>query len=349
MTLEHFVITRFCLREYPRRLFAPGRMPPLTPRTFDLRLRLLETLCLPGLRAQTNRDFTWVLLINHDLDEAIRRRLRGLTRGMGRVRFLEVRPGALPQMKRLCWLKKKPLLEGCPDYVVTTINDDDDALPRRYVEVVQSHARDLAAQDRLPPFKLAGAKRIVQWNMVFTPAAPFGWTAPWRGAVSVASSGFSLLCRYPTFDFSVLSLKHEYAERYGDLLTTNDDDDHVGLVWKRFLRAARDAQVGRIPMGRDVFFDASCDAGAVLVSNHGDNCQTWRLNQSPQEDASVRRVQGAATFPDVSIDWRAAWLHRRCFHPSTVRSRLLEHQLNERRTTAAGANCAPAVGGPHGQ
>lgn len=326
MKLEYFVITRFCLREYPRRLSAPGRMPSLTPRTFDLRLHLLETLCLSGLKSQTNRDFTWILLINHDLNEAVRRRLRGLTRGMDRVRFLEVQPGDLPQMKRLCWLE--PLLEDRPDYVITTVNDDDDALPRRYVEVVQSHARDLAAQDRLPPFKLAGAKRIVQWNMVFTPDMPFGWTEPWRGTVSVASSGFSLLCRYPAFDFSVLGLKHEYAERYGDLLTTNDD--HVGLVWRRFLQAARDAQVGRIPMGRDVFFDASCDAGAVLVSNHGDNCQTWRLNQSPQ-DVSVRQVQGAATFPDVSIDWRAAWLHRRHFRPSIVWSRLLEHQLHERK------------------
>lgn len=321
MTLKHFVITRFCLRDrwLQRRAVLPGMMDPLMSHTVDLRLSLLEVLCLPGLRAQTNQSFIWVLLIDHDLDKAARRRLRDMTRGMNCVRFLECRADTPPQWKHLGWLE--PLLENRPDYVMTTINDDDDVLPRRYVEVVQSHARDLAVQDWLPPFKLAGAKRIVQWNMVFTPDAQLGWTEPWWGTVSVASSGFSLLCRYPAFDFSVLGLKHEYAEQYGDIL--RPASKHVGLVWKRFLLAARDARVGHVLTGRDFFFDASRDAGTVLISNHGGNCQKWRLRRSPQEDVSVRRVQGAATFPDVSIDWRAAQRHRRHFRSSRVRARLL--------------------------
>ena len=185
MILKHFVITRFCLRDrwLQRRAVLPGMMDPLTPRNVDLRLILLEMFCLPGLRAQTSRDFTWVLLIDHDLGKAARRRLRDMTRGMNRLRFVECRADAPLRWKRLGWLE--PLMEDRPDYVITTVNDDDDALPRRYVEVVQSHARELAAQDRLPPFKLAGARRIVQWDMVFTPDAPFGWTEPWRGTAPV--------------------------------------------------------------------------------------------------------------------------------------------------------------------
>lgn len=327
MTLKHFVITRFCLRDrwLQRRAVLRGMMDPLVFCTVDLRLRLLEMLCLPGLRAQTSQDFTWVLLIDHDLGKAARRRLRDMTRGMKCVRFLECRADAPPKWKHLGWLE--PLLEDRPDYVITTVNDDDDALPRRYVETIQSHARDLAVQYRLPPFKLAGAKRIVQWDMVFTSDAQLGWTEPWRGTVSVASSGFSLLCRYPAFDFSVLGLKHEYAEQYGDIL--RPASKHVGLVWKRFLLAARDARVGHVLTGRDFFFDASRDAGTVLMSNHGGNCQTWRLRRSPQEDVSARRVQGAATFPDVSIDWRAVQRHRRHFQFSRVRARLLDCQPHE--------------------
>ena len=320
MTLKHFVVTRFCLRDrwLQRRAVLPGMTDPLASRLVNLRLSLLEMLCLPGLRAQTSQDFTWVLLIDHDLGKAARRRLRTMTRGMNRVRILEYRADAPPQWKHLGWLE--PLLEDRPDYVITTVNDDDDALPRRYVEMVQSHARELAAQDRLPLFKLAGAKRIVQWHVVFTPDAPFGWTEPWRGTVSVASSGFSLLCRYPAFDFSVLGLRHEYAEQYGAIL--EPANEHVGLTWRRFLLAARDARVGHVLTGRDSFFDASRAAGAVLMSNHGGNCQTWRLKLSPQEDASARRVQGAATFPDISIDWRAAQRHRRHFRSARVRARL---------------------------
>lgn len=333
MTLKHFVITRFCLRSrwLQRRTVLPGMTDPRAPRTVDLRLRLLEMLCLPGLRAQTSQDFTWVVLIEHDFGKAARRRLRDMTRGMNCVHFLEHRADASPQWVHLGWLE--PLLKDRPDYVITTVNDDDDALPRRYVEVVQSHARDLAAQDRLPPFKLAGAKRIAQWHMDFTPDAPFGWTEPWWGTVSVASSGFSLLCRYPAFDFSVLGLRHEYAEQYGDVL--RPANKHVGLVWKRFLLAARDAQVGHVLTGRDFFFDASRDAGAVLISNHGDNSQTWRLNQNPQENVSARRVQGAATFPDVSIDWQAVQRHRRHCRSSRVRARLLKRRLHERGAATA--------------
>ena len=342
MRLEHFVITRFCLRDrwlHRRTALAPFRtMNPLAPHTVELRLNLLETICLPSLRAQTNRDFTWVLLIDRALGQEARRRLRDMTRGMDRVRFVEHRADAPQPLERLGWLGPSPA--GAPDYVLTTLNDDDDALPRRWVEVLQSHARGLAAQDRLPPFMLAGGRRIVQWDMVFTPDAPFGWAGPWRGLASVASCGFSLLCRWPAFDFSVLGLSHVYAQTYGDFLEP-PPDEHVRLVRQQLLQAARDARVGRIPMGPDTFFDASRDAGAVVMANHGGNFQPWRLNRGPrpgaqgageagpEAPASARRVQGAATFPDVSIDWRAARCHRRRFRPWRVRARLLQHRLHE--------------------
>ena len=363
MTLEHFVITRFCLRDrwlHRRTALAPFRtMNPLAPRTVELRLNLLETTCLPSLRAQTNRDFTWVLLIDHALGQEARRRLRDMTQGMDRVRFVEYRADAPQPLEHLDWLG--PLTSGTPDYVITTLNDDDDALPRRWIEVLQSHARGLAAQDRPPPFMLAGARRIVQWDMVFTPDAPFGWAGPWRGLASVASCGFSLLCRWPAFDFSVLGLSHVYAQTYGDFLEP-PPDEHVRLVRQWFLQAARDARVGRIPMGPDTFFDASRDAGAVVMANHGGNFQPWRLNQSPrpgaqgaceaepeapasgrdrtsgrrsQEEIPARRVQGAATFPDISIDWQAATRHRRRFRPWRIQARLLEHRLHGSREAAA--------------
>ena len=85
MTLTHFVITRFCLRDPRQRRRRP--MDPLAPRNVDLHLRLLETTCLPGLRAQTNRSFTWVLLIDRALGSEARQRLRAMTRGMDRVRI----------------------------------------------------------------------------------------------------------------------------------------------------------------------------------------------------------------------------------------------------------------------
>ena len=67
MKIAHFVLTRFCIRG--ERMF--GRLDgpwfgaiPLTSRTVDFRLKLLETVCLPGVLLQTSRDFPWVLLVD---------------------------------------------------------------------------------------------------------------------------------------------------------------------------------------------------------------------------------------------------------------------------------------------
>ena len=328
--LAHFVITRFCGRGLLARVDGSpfSMIDPLRPRTVNLRLKLLEMTCLPGLLSQTNQAFTWVLLVDARLREDFKERLRDLARARDRVVLHEHRPDAPDRLETLGWLE--PLLADRPDYVVTTLNDDDDALPRRFVDVVQSHAVELSAQGRALPFKIMGAKRIVQWDMIFTRDAPLGWAAPWRESASVACPGFSLLCRYPAFDFSVLGLRHFYATTYFDFHAP-PPIENVRYYRESFLRAARDACAGRIPMGGDAFFDASRQAGAVLMSNHGANLQYRRLShrrwRAGGGHVPYRKVLGAETFPDVSIDWAAARRHARHFSLWRVGLRLLECKL----------------------
>lgn len=162
MKLAHFVITRFCLSGGDRLFRACDGPPldfwssdPLEPWLVDHRLKLLEAICLPGLRSQTNQDFTWVLLVDADLREDFKARLRNLARARDRVFLHEHRPDAPDRLETLGWLDCLPASR--PDYVLTTLNDDDDLLPRRFVEVVRSHAVELDAQGRLPPFKIMGA------------------------------------------------------------------------------------------------------------------------------------------------------------------------------------------------
>ena len=338
MKLAHFVITRFCLRGrlLPSSVDGQwfGSVDPLKARTVDLRLKLLETTCLPGLVSQTSQEFTWVLLVDARLREDFKERLRSLARARDRVCLHEHRPDAPDRLETLGWLE--PLLADRPEYVLTTLNDDDDVLPRRFVEVVQSHVFDLDERGRAPPFKLMGARRVAAWDMVFTPDAPLGWAAPWPAAMSVAPSGFTLAVRYPAFDFSVMGMRAYWAETYFDLLTP-PPAENVRLYREWFLEAARDARAGRIPMGDDAFFDASPRAGAVLMSNHGANLQSWRLpyrqgRSGPRPrpeggDVPRRRVLGAETFPDVSVDWDAARRHARHFGPWRVGSRLLAQRL----------------------
>ena len=339
MKLAHFIITRIGLSGWDRVFRACDGPPlgrwsgdPLKPWSVDFRLKLLEMICLPGLLSQTNQDFTWVLLVGADLREDFKARLRDLARARDRVVLHEHRPGTSDRLETLGWLV--PLLADRPDYVCTTFNDDDDALPRGFVDAVQSHFFELNRQGRLPPFKIMGAKQTFQWDMIFTWNAPLGWATHWRGRTSVASPGFSLLCRYPAFDSSVLGLRHIYATTYFDFHAPASIEN-VRFYRQAFLEAARDARVGMIPMGDDAFFDVSRQAGAVLMSNHGANDQSWRLSflastVSRTARGSYRKVLGAETFPDVSLDWDKAHRYSGSFSPWRVGSRLLGQKLRRR-------------------
>ena len=173
MKVAHFIITKFCLRggRWMDHVDGPwfSAVNPLKASNVNLRLKLLETICLPGLLAQTNQNFTWVLLVDADLDRRAKRRLRELAGSLGRVWLHEYRADAPVRLERLGWLEH---LMDRPDFVITTQNDDDDALPRRFVETVQSHIAELHDAGRLPPYKIMANKSALQWHMAFTRNAP---------------------------------------------------------------------------------------------------------------------------------------------------------------------------------
>ena len=330
MRIAHFIITRFCVRSgrWLDHVDGPwlSAVNPLRPRNVDLRLKLLEITCLPALLSQTNRNFTWVLVVDANLDRRAKQRLEALTRRAGRVWLQEYRAGAPVSWERLSWLE--PLMDGRPDFVLTTLNDDDDALPRRFVETAQSHVAELDREGRLPPYKILCNRSAVPWHMAFTRKAPLGWTSLVRDQ-GVPASGFSLLCRYPAFDFSVLGLRHRYAESYFDF-RARPPIRNVEIFRRLFLEAARDARVGRIPTNADAFFDASA-AGAVVMTQHGGNQSPWRL--AAVADRDRRPVLGARTFPDVGIDWDAARSSAGHFGGWRLTMRRAESALYGRRGT----------------
>lgn len=95
--------------------------------------------------------------------------------------------------------------------------DDDDAAPSNFTYVIHEHLRQLAQSNSIPPFKTFTAKNILQWDMIFTKKAPYGWLSDWHRKIKTVSCGFSLLGKYPAYNFSVMGLDHAFAENYFNL------------------------------------------------------------------------------------------------------------------------------------
>jgi hypothetical protein len=300
LQLEHFVITRFNYRSKDARnqLDGPTRKigeDPLDPERLELRFKLFESACLPSIMAQTDAAFSWILIVDRDLQARFRSRLESLLAGRNNS-FLHIFDPE-DNLDRLDWLG--PYLRNSPDYMLTTNLDDDDALPKNFISALHAHVASAFDTGKLAPIKTLGVKEIVQWDMTTSRHAPLGWRSPWHRAQRTSSCGYSLLVKYPTFPFCVLGTKHKFAEHYFDFATASKDR-HVELRRSAFIAAGKEnnVQIDSFPT-TSTFHDLSPETGPVVMSNHTNNVQKWRLYERKSDRIPVT---GPETFPNVTLD-----------------------------------------------
>lgn len=287
--------SRFIGRTLPPLL---GEFDPLEARHLRSRFRTFEIACLPGVLAQTNKDFTWVLAVDRALAPEWHGRLASLTQDHPRTIIHEYDP--LQPLGEVDWLA--PYLDTpAPNYLLTTNLDDDDALPPRFVQEIQSWVME--REDRLAPVEIFGATDLVQWDLEVTKTAPLGYEAEWHRDVAVTSTGFSLLARYPDYPLTVMALGHPVAPR---LLDWSDvpGPEFIGIHRERELLKQAAAKVGDSLSAYDVtetFHDTVPRIGRPLITNHTDNAQATRLHERKERHA----VKGAESFPNAVIDWEA--------------------------------------------
>ena len=124
-------------------LYAPTRM--------EERFRHFETLCLPGLKAQTDPDFTFVILVGDSLPEAYLARLQALVADFPQARIVARPPGPHRQVCQEVMNGLRDMGQACLQFR----HDDDDAVAVGFVEALRAAARDVAplvARHRLVGF-----------------------------------------------------------------------------------------------------------------------------------------------------------------------------------------------------
>jgi hypothetical protein len=299
MRLTHILLTKFSVRQAHVRLpdcslHSPYGLAsdPLLPRNLDLRFRLFELLCVPGVLGQTQPDFSWVLLIDAALPAKDRERLRRLTAPHRRT-FLHEWSDDI-DLNALSWLR--PYMHvPAPTHVVTTNIDNDDVVSVRLLQCVQDYLREAEMAGTRPPCSLVGWPSLVQWDFVPTRAAPFGYLKPWHRGDFPAATGYTLCCP-SDYDLSVYAFAHTAGVKYFDPKSAADGPTE---------RALRTAATGaghdwrRWQPERHLHVVRSAHPQVVLV-NHLDNDQLDRLFDRWN---TRRPVVGALDFPEMALDF----------------------------------------------
>jgi hypothetical protein len=331
MRIEHFLITPFCIRSPDALRDARGggfngKRDPLAPEFLEGRLKLVEMISAATVNGQTNLDFTWLILIDPELESRYRERLLVLCGDRVRVILHEYRHS--DPWDSAGWLSQ--YVRGEPDFLLTTNLDDDDGLSRSYIEKLMSAATTYIESTQAPLVRTFGCKSIRQWNRIRTRVAPLGTRSEWSGSNKVTSCGFALLCKYPEIPLTVLALRHKRAENYLDF-ASDPADESVAAFRARLTSLLSNNGIVTREHWEHLRFEDLGDRAGVLISNHVWNVQTRRMLKQPIRPVSV---SGPETFPDHALNWVAAGKYLPEFQPPY--SDRLRSRMRELRSVVAG-------------
>ncbi|MHA7876783.1 glycosyltransferase [Roseivivax sp.] len=127
-----FQVEHQSLAERRAYLYAPERL--------EERLRLFEALCLPGLKAQSDPEFTFLILIGDSLPDAARARLEAMIADMPQARIVARPPGPHRQVCQEVINAERRPGEACLQFR----HDDDDAVAVDFVARLRRAAEDCA-------------------------------------------------------------------------------------------------------------------------------------------------------------------------------------------------------------
>ncbi|MGR3495786.1 glycosyltransferase [Citreimonas sp.] len=175
------------------------------------RLRHFECVCLPGLRAQTDPEFTFLILVGDSMPRHWRDRLDALLQGFPQARVVARPPGPHRQVCQDVFNEVRDMARPCLQFR----HDDDDAVAVDFI----AHLRQ-AASDSAP---IVSRHRMVgfDWNRGYVARPDARGIAvneivnPYWGVAQAMAVG-------PGVKQSVLNFAHDRINRFMPTVTFTD-------------------------------------------------------------------------------------------------------------------------------
>ncbi len=288
--LWHVVLTQF---SYRGSHMMQREVDPLNPHRLDFRFEVFELVCAPSVLAQTNQRFDWVILIDKDLPAAYRKRLLEAVGHRARTYVHEFSPSE--DITGTAWLARYAPADT--RRFLTTLLDDDDTLPVNFVDAVQSEVDERLA--KLPCLMTFGYKSSLEWDLICSSRAPFGYQYPWHRGNWVRSAGFSLLSGREQ-DVSVFAIPHGKGDVWFSVATAKAFAHKFADRISPEARANIEAAVSLSKQqGVELFVELSGKTGPVVMTNHYYNDVVFRLLEPKSERSPVR---GRESFPNTVVE-----------------------------------------------
>ncbi|MBW4469135.1 MAG: putative rhamnosyl transferase [Stenomitos rutilans HA7619-LM2] len=131
---NHFFLTKFNVRSFPE--LRPG----CDPAWLENRFRLFDQFCYPSVYNQTNQDFKWLVFFDADTPEAFKQKISDYAEKWQNFvpLYLDfpLPYGQFPDRARD--IVRAVVTDDCK-YLITTWLDNDDAIAKDYVQMIQEN------------------------------------------------------------------------------------------------------------------------------------------------------------------------------------------------------------------
>ncbi len=302
--VQHVIITRYSVANLQTPVQSWFRdLELMDEARLALRLQLFKFATFPSVVNQSDQDFDWIILIDAKLPMSQRLELEALTRQRPRTHLVNYDPRI--KVWRGQWIREWLQCRHAP--IATTLLDDDDALPKNYIERLRELMSGVFSLGSATGPRIFAYYNVTQWDLRFESSTPLGIMAPWHrrrynNTRYPAACGLTLLVPNQHYDLSVLSIPHVNADLMLEPgFEAPNRDTKNGL---RLLRAAA-ACAGenwREWSAETHFTSLDTLIAPSLMLNHSFNDQEHRLHE---RKVTPTPVTGPETFPDIALDWGA--------------------------------------------